>query len=140
MNKYLKEFLHRGLIFSGLGPIVLGIVYFILSLSFENFSLSGKEVLLGILSTYILAFIQAGVSVFNQIEHWSVSKSTALHFSLLYIAYILSYLLNTWIPFEWLVIGIFTAVFVVSYFVIWLTVYLIVKKTSNEFNNRLKKA
>ncbi len=140
MNKYLKEFLHRGLVFSGLGPIILGIIYFVLSLSIEGFALSGKEVLLGILSTYILAFIQAGVSVFNQIEHWSVSKSTALHFSLLYITYILCYLLNTWIPFEWLVIGIFTAVFVVSYFVIWLTAYLIVKKTSKEFNNRLKKA
>lgn len=140
MNKYLKEFLKRGMMFSGLGPIVLGIIYFILSLTIESFALSGKEVLMGIVSTYILAFVQAGASVFNQIEHWSITKSILFHFSLLYITYILCYLCNTWIPFDWLVIGIFTAIFVVSYFVIWLTVYLIARKTSKEFNNRLKKA
>ena len=27
MNKYVKEFLIRGMMFSGLGPIVLGIIY-----------------------------------------------------------------------------------------------------------------
>ena len=27
MNKYVKEFFKRGLIFSGFGPIVAGIVY-----------------------------------------------------------------------------------------------------------------
>ena len=30
MNKYLKEFFHRGLIFGGFGPIILGIVFAIL--------------------------------------------------------------------------------------------------------------
>ena len=39
MNKYLKIFLHRGLIFGGFGPIVVGIVYFILGQTLEGFSL-----------------------------------------------------------------------------------------------------
>ena len=87
MNKYLKEFLHRGLVFSGFGPIALGIIYFILSKTIDNFTLSGVEVFAGIVSTYLLAFVQAGVTVFNQIEHWPVPKSVLCHFASLFIVY-----------------------------------------------------
>ena len=137
MNKYLKEFLHRGLIFGGFGPIVLGIIFFILSKTIDDFSLDGSEVLLGIISTYLLAFVQAGVSVFNQIEHWSVPKSLLCHFGSLYAVYVFFYVVNSWIPFEWGVIGIFTAIFVVTYFIIWFTVYFIVKSTKKKLNSAL---
>ncbi len=43
MNKYLKEFLHRGLMFSGFGPVISGIVYLILNYTIDDFSVSGKE-------------------------------------------------------------------------------------------------
>ena len=45
MNKYLKSFLHRGLIFAGFGPVITGIVYFIISKCVDNFSVSGDEML-----------------------------------------------------------------------------------------------
>lgn len=137
MKKYLKSFLHRGLVFAGLGPIVVGIVYAILENTLENFSLTGPQVCLGIISTYILAFLQAGATVFNQIEEWPLAKSLLYHFSTLYIAYTLCYLINTWIPFKAEVIIIFTLIFVVAYFFIWLTVYFAVKATSRKFNARL---
>lgn len=138
MNKYLKEFLHRGLVFGGFGPIVLGIIFFILSKTLDDFYVSGAQILLGIISTYILAFVQAGASVLNQIEHWPITKSLFFHFSLLYAAYSLCYILNSWIPFEWTVIAIFTAIFVVTYFIIWFTVYFIVKATSKKLNETLR--
>lgn len=134
MNKYLKEFLHRGSIFGGFGPIILGIVYFILSKTLNDFSLNGTDVLLGIVSTYLLAFVQAGSSVFNQIEHWSTPKSLFCHFGSLYAVYVFFYVANSWIPFEWGVIGIFTLIFVVLYFIIWFTVYFIVKATGKKLN------
>jgi len=137
MNRYLKEFLHRGLIFGGFGPVVLGIVYFILSKTLNDFSLSGSEVLLGIISTYLLAFAQAGVTVFNQIEHWSVPKSLFCHFGLLYAVYVFFYVSNSWIPFEWGVIWVFTVIFVVLFFTIWIVVYLIVKATQKKLNSAL---
>lgn len=137
MNSYLKSFLHRGLVFGGFGPIVLGIVYFILSLTLEDFSLTGGQVLLAIVSTYLLAFLQAGASVFNQIEHWPLTKSLLCHFLVLYVAYSLCYVLNTWIPFESVVLLIFTLIFVVTYFVVWLVVYLCVKATGKMFNSKL---
>lgn len=138
MNKYLKSFLHRGLMFGGFGPIIVGIVYFILSKCVENFALSGGEVLLAIASTYLLAFLQAGASVFNQIEHWPIAKSLLCHFATLYLAYSICYVANTWIPFEPMVLLIFTVIFVVVYFIIWGIVYFSVKAASKKFNAKLK--
>ncbi len=138
MNKYLKEFLHRGMAFGGFGPIIAGIVYLILSYTLEGFSLSGLEVFTAIASTYLLAFIQAGASVFNQIEDWPLAKSLLCHFATLYVAYVGCYLLNSWIPFDVTVLLIFTAIFAVAYFVIWITVYLAVRATSKKMNQKLQ--
>ena len=137
MNKYLKSFLIRGFAFSGLGPIVLGIVYAVLSNTLTNFSLSGEQVCLGILSTYILVFLQAGATIFNQIDEWPVAKSLLCHFLTIYIAYLLCYLINTWIPFEPMILLIFTVIFVVLYFVIWLIVYISIKSISKKINSKL---
>ena len=137
MNKYVKEFFHRGLMFSGFGPIILGIVYFILSKTINNFTLSGGEVLSGIISTYLLAFVQAGATVFNQIENWGISKSLLCHLLTLYVAYSLCYVVNTWIPFEPKVLLIFTVIFMAIYFIVWGIVYSIVKTTSKNLNAKL---
>lgn len=138
MNKYVKEFLHRGLMFGGFGPIVVGIVFVILQYTVEGFSLSGMQVLLAVVSTYLLAFIQAGATVFNQIEHWSTVKSILCHFGSLYAAYSVCYIANSWIPFEPMVLVIFTAIFVVSFFVIWTVVYLSVRAATKKFNKTLQ--
>ncbi len=138
MNKYVKEFFHRGLIFGGFGPIIFGIIIFIVSKTTDNLVLSGGEVLVGIVSTYLLAFVHAGASVFNQIEHWSIGKSLLCHLSTLYVAYSLCYVINTWIPFEPKVLLIFTLIFMVVYFVVWGIVYFTIKATSKNFNAKLK--
>lgn len=138
MNVYVKEFLKRGLMFGGFGPVILGIVYLILSFTVEDFSLSGLNVFTAIVSTYLLAFVHAGVSVFNQIDRWPVPKSLLFHFLALYIAYTGCYLMNAWIPFEPVVIGIYTAIFVVVYFVIWGAVLVGIKVTETRLNRQLK--
>lgn len=137
MNKYLKEFFHRGLIFGGFGPIVLGIIYAIVETSVADFSLSGMQVLVAIVSIYLLAFVQAGASVFNQIEHWSLPKTLLCHFGTLYIVYVGCYLVNDWIPFSTSVLLIFTAIFVAVYFVVWTTVFVSVKIASKKLNQKI---
>ena len=138
MNRYVKEFLRRGLMFGGFGPVVAGIVFATLGATLENFSLSGSQVLLATVSTYLLAFIHAGASVFNQIEHWPIGKSLLFHFLSLYIAYSVCYCVNSWIAFEPLVLLIFTAVFAAIYFAVWLTVYFSVKLSARSLNKKLK--
>lgn len=138
MNKYLKEFLHRGMMFGGFGPIVVGIIYLVISRTTEGFSLGSFEVFTAIVSTYLLAFIHAGVSVFNQIEDWPVARSLLCHLSTLYVAYIGCYLINSWIPFDFKVILVFTLSFIVLYFVIWFIVVAAIKQTQNKLNSKLK--
>lgn len=137
MNKYLKDFLHRGLMFGGFGPIAAGIIFLILSLNIEAFALTGMQIFLAIISTYVLAFIQAGATVFNQIEHWPVAKSLLCHLATIYCAYVSCYLLNSWIPFEPLVIVIFTLIFMIIYFLIWSIVYFSIKSVSKRMNRML---
>lgn len=137
MKEYIKVFLLRGMIVGGFGPIIAAIIYLILSLTVDNFSLSGNEAFLGIISTYLLAFIQAGASIFNQIEKWSIGKSLLVHLSVIYVAYVGCYLLNSWIPFEWIAILIFSAIFIAVYLSVWLTVFLFVKNTSKKLNEKL---
>ena len=139
MNRYLKTFLHRGLIFGGLGPIVVGVIYAVLDLSIEDFSIGGTEALAAILSTYLLAFLHAGASVFNQIEHWPLAKSLLCHFCLLYFAYLGCYVLNTWIPFEPIVILIFSGIFALVYFAVWLSVYFVIRATEKRLNKEIDK-
>ena len=137
-NSYVKSFLHRGLIFGGFGPIVTGIIYLILSFTLEDISVSGKDLFVIILSTYLLAFVHAGASVFNQIEHWGISKSMLCHFSVLYVTYTVCYLINAWIPFDAVFFAIYTGIFIAVYLVIWLSVFLAVRVTGKKLNARLK--
>ena len=133
-----KEFFHRGLMFGGFGPIIMGIIYAIAEKTAASFSLSGMEVLIAIVSIYLLAFIQAGTSVFHQIETWSVPKAAFCQLGTLYLTYLACYLLNSWIPFRVSVVLLFTAIFVVGYFAIWLVVYLSVKTVSRKLNAKMQ--
>lgn len=137
MNKYLKEFFRRGLMFGGFGPLVAGIIYFVVSKTSPTFFLNGTEVFSAILSTYILAFLQAGATIFNQIENWSLMKSLLCHFFTLFVAYTSCYLLNSWIPFDYRVILIFIGIFVAVYFIVWSIVYFSIKATSKKLNMKL---
>ena len=138
MNKYVKEFLHRGLMFAGFGPIVFGIIVLCISYFDGVAEHSALLIFSGIVTTYILAFVQAGATVFNQIEHWSVPKSVFCHFGLLYVVYSLAYIANSWIPFKVEVLGVFTVIFVAVFFLVWGIVYLAVKSTGKKFNEKLK--
>ena len=124
--------------FGGFGPIVMGVIYYILSLTVSGFSIDGGDILCAIVSTYILAFLQAGASVFNQIEEWPLPKSLFFHFATIYLAYSLCYIINTWIPFEAAVLLIFTLIFIVVYFVVWIAVFLSIKAVSKRLNAKLQ--
>ena len=137
-HKYVAAFLHRGMLFGGFGPIVLGVVYFILGRSIDGFSLSGGEVFSGIVSTYLIAFVHAGTSVFHEIESWSIPRWMFYQLGALYLVYTLAYLVNDWIPFEPLVLLLYTVGFALLYFLICGIVILSVKKVEKRLNESLK--
>lgn len=139
MKKEVKDFLLRGMMFGGFGPIIGAIVYLCINLSLDTpLILTSKELAIMIFSTYILAFVHAGASVFNQMENWSTLKSLLFHSITLYIVYIGCYLVNSWIPFNIEFVIIFSVIFFVTYMVIWLIIYFILKITSNKLNKMIK--
>ena len=137
MSQHVRNYLQRGIAFGGFGPIVTGLVLAIMQWSGVDVQLSGSDVLVAVVSTYVLAFVQAGSSVFNQVENWPLAKSMGIHFLSVYVVYVACYLLNRWLPFAWEMIVAFTLVFVAVYLAIWLTVYLIVRKTSQKLNQSI---
>ncbi|MBR5779100.1 MAG: DUF3021 domain-containing protein [Clostridia bacterium] len=138
MKKIVLEFLRRGLIASGIGPIVLAIVYLILQQTSAVETLSVNQVCIGIFSITALAFIAGGMNAIYQIERLPLMMAISIHGGVLYIGYLGTYLLNDWLDFGIIPIVVFTAIFVVGYVVIWAIVYSIIKRNAAKLNKMLK--
>ena len=138
MKKFILEFLHRGLIAFGIGPIVLAIVYLILQQTAAVETLSVNQVCIGIFSITALAFIAGGMNAIYQIERLPLMVAILIHGGILYISYLVTYLLNDWLDFGALPIIVFSAVFVVGYIVIWAIIYSIIKRNTAKLNKMLK--
>lgn len=138
MKKFWKEFFLRGLICAAGGPVVLAIIYGILGATGAAESLSPREVCYGFLSITLLAFIAAGMTAIYQMEQLPLPTMILLHGGVLYIAYILTYLINGWLQSQMQAILIFTGIFVAGYALIWLIIYLIERRKAEKLNKILK--
>ncbi len=138
MKKIVLEFLRRGLIAAGIGPIVLAIVYLILQQTSAVETLSVNQVCIGIFSITALAFIAGGMNAIYQIERLPLMMAISIHGGVLYISYLGTYLLNNWIDFGVFPIVVFSAIFVVGYIVIWAIIYSIIKRNTSKLNKMLK--
>ena len=138
MKKIVLEFLRRGFIASGIGPIALAIVYLILQQTSAVETLSVNQVCIGIFSITALAFIAGGMNAIYQIEQLPLMVAILIHGGVLYIGYLGTYLLNDWLDFGVLPIVVFSAIFVVGYVVIWAIIYSIIKRNAAKLNKMLK--
>ena len=138
MKKFVLEFLRRGFVAAGIGPIVLAIVYMILQQTAAVETLSVNQVCIGIFSITALAFIAGGMNAIYQIERLPLMVAILIHGGILYISYLVTYLLNDWLDFGALPIIVFSAVFVVGYIVIWAIIYSIIKRNTDKLNKMLK--
>lgn len=139
MKKFISEFVRRGLIASGFGPIILAILYAILQKCSIIGHLTANQVCIGIFSLYALAFIAGGMNAIYQIEQLPLMFSILIHGSVLYICYLSTYLLNSWLEWGSMPVLVFSGIFIVGYLVIWITIYSIIRKNTERINNALKK-
>ena len=137
MKNFWKAFLLRGLICASGGPIVLAIIYFILGTTGTAESLPPSEVCTSILTITLLAFIAAGMTAIYQMEQLPLPTMILFHGGALYIAYILTYLINGWLPNQLTPILVFTGIFVAGYALIWLIIYFINKSKAQKLNKLL---
>jgi hypothetical protein len=138
MKKFWKEFLFRGLICASGGPLVLAILYGILGATGAVEAFSPREVCTGILTITLLAFIAAGMTAVYQMEQLPLPTMILLHGGGLYIAYILTYLINGWLQNSLVPILMFTGIFVAGYAVIWLIIYCVERRKTAKLNKLLK--
>ena len=139
MKKFVLEFLRRGFIAAGIGPIVMAIVYLILKQSAAIDTLTVNQVCIGIFSLTTLAFLAGGMNAIYQVERLPLMTAILIHGGTLYIGYLGTYLLNDWLDFGIIPIIVFTAIFVVGYIVIWAIIYSIIKRNTAKLNEMLKK-
>lgn len=137
MKKTILEFLRRGLVACGFGPLVLAVLYLILQRQGVVQILTVDEVCLGIFSLLILAFIAGGMNVVYRIERLPLMVAIGIHGSVLYLSYLGTYLLNGWLDRGATPILVFTAIFILGYLVIWAVIFSIMKKRTAKLNTIL---
>lgn len=139
MKNYVKAFCQRGLMFMAGGPIIMAIIYWVLKCNGVVEYLHVDGVVKGILSSSLMGFIAAGISVVYSIERLPMLSAILIHGGVLYLDYILVYLLNGWLKQQLLAIAIFTSVFIVGYAIIWLAIWLGIRRQTADLNDNMKK-
>ena len=139
MRRNVVEFLRRGSVSCGIGPIVLAVLYLILWHQGVIETLSVKEVCLGIFSLSILAFIAGGMNAIYQIERLPLMVAILIHGGVLYISYLVTYLINNWLEWGSVPILVFSGIFIIGYLTIWIIIYTIIKKRTDKLNEILKR-
>lgn len=134
MKPLVKKFFQHGLIAAGGGPVVLALVYYFLGKGGVVQSLSVGEVVRGILTVTLLAFIAGGIPVIYQSERLSLMAATLIHAVTLYADYILIYLLNGWLKRSLTPVLVFTLIFFAGYAVIWLFIFHGIKTNVKKLN------
>lgn len=122
MKNFVKEFCKRGMMVAWGGPFILAIIYYFLQKNGVTTTLMVNEVVLGIVSSTILAFIAAGISVVNQIEKLPKPMAALIQMAVLYFDYLAVYLINGWISFAQILL--FSVIFIAGFLVIWLSIYI----------------
>ena len=138
MKQYIKEFLRRGLIACGFGPLVLAVLYLILQKQCDLQILTVQEVCLGLLSLWTLAFLAGGMNMIYQMERLPLMVAILIHGGVLYASYLATYLVNGWLEWGTTPILVFTGIFVLGYLAIWAVIYSINRKNTEKLNKILQ--
>ena len=137
MKKIVLEFIRRGMMACGIGPMVLVVLYFILQQNGSIEVLMVNEVCIGIVSLSALAFIAGGMNAIYQVERLPLMVAVLIHGVVLYVSYLVTYLLNDWLEWGKIPVLVFSGIFVVGYLVIWAIIYSIMKRNTKKMNELL---
>lgn len=139
MKKYILDFLRRGSVACGFGPIILAVLYLGLYNQGVVQILTVHEVCLGIFSLTVLAFVAGGMNFLYQVEQLPLMVAILIHGGVLYVSYLLTYLINGWLEWGIIPVLVFSGIFVFGYLVIWAGIYLVIKRNTAKVNAVLKK-
>ena len=78
------------------------------------------------------------MNVVYQIERLPLMVAILIHGGVLYITYLGTYLLNSWLEWGVIPILVFSGIFIAGYLAIWAIIYSIIKKRTEKINIILK--
>ena len=138
MKNKLKEFIRRGLVACGFGPIILAVLYLILQRQAGLDTLSVNEVCIGIFSISALAFVAGGMNVVYQLERLPLMLAIFIHGAVLYLSYLVTYLLNGWLELGLKPLLVFSGIFLLGYLLVWAFIYFVTRRSTAKLNAMLK--
>ena len=138
MKRHILEFIRRGMMACGLGPLVLAVLYLILQHQGLVQTIKVSEICLGIVSLSALAFIAGGMNMIYQVERLPLMAAISIHGAVLYIAYLATYLANGWLERGITPLLVFSAIFILGFLLIWAGIYFITKRNTESLNEILK--
>ena len=139
MKKHIREFMRRGFVACGIGPLVLAVLYWILQKTVGVETLTVNQVCLGILSLSVLAFVAGGLNFVYQIERLPLMGAIFIHGAILYASYLATYLVNGWLEQGVTPILVFSAIFILGFLAIWAVIYAIMRSRTRRINEMLKR-
>ena len=137
MKKFILDFIKRGLIAAGFGPLILTIFYYGYYFAIGYNPTSVLEINKNILSSLLLAFIAGGISAVFKIEKLSLGIATLIDAVVIYLDYLFFYLFNNWIEMSFMSLIIFTLCYIIGYIIIWFCIYHQVKTQIQKVNQKL---
>ena len=139
IKRYYKDFLLRGIISMGFGPLVLAIIYTMLWIFGVVESVSAPEMCIGIITITILAFLSGGITMLYQIEELPLIWAILSHGIVLYTVYAVVYVVNGWLETGVTPFVVFTLIFVFGYLAVWGLIYIIQKRQTDKLNIVIEK-
>ena len=138
MKNIVSEFIRRGMLACGFGPLVLAVLYLILQRTDAIVTLTVNQVCLGIFSLSALAFIAGGMNIIYQFERLPLMLAILIHGCVLYASYLATYLINDWLESGIMPIMVFSVIFVLGYMAIWVFIYVVTKRRTAKLNKILE--
>ncbi len=137
MKQFIKEFLRRGALFCGLGPVIMAVVYIFLSAYGVVATVAVGTLIREIFTSTLLAFIAAGISAVYTVDKLTLPLAGLIQGSVLFLDYLLIYLLNGWLKPDLPVILIFTVIFVSVFAAIWFIIYKVTQRQIAKLNKEI---
>ncbi len=137
MKRFISEFVRRGLVAGGLGPVVLAVVYLVLHRCGVVDSLRVGEVCTGIFSLAALAFVSGGLNALYQVERLPLMAAVSIQGVVLYSGYLGTYLLNGWLSLSKTPVLVFSAIFIFGYLAVWAVICSITQKRTKKLNQAI---
>ena len=134
MKAFLKEFVKRGSMFCGGGPLIVAIIYMFLPVETVGVS----HIVTEILTSLLLACIAAGIAAIYTVEKIPYPTAGLIQGSVLLADYLTIYLINGWIPVTWQSITMFVTIFVAAFLTISLIIYHSIKVQIEKLNKQIK--